>query len=300
MSSPDEVLRQKIATLLQELCAANYVRKNNVNVPCQIEEGLFLGSVRVACNKQALKCLNITHVLIVSNSLEPAFPNDFVYKKIEVLDTPVTNISKYFHECFDFIDQARHAGGGALVHCFAGRSRSVTVIIAYLMKQHQMSLSQAFSFVKSKRPNAGPNSGFMTQLQNYEKSLRVVSEKTITGKNSISQNPVDCFLWWKLLPLMLINRVLGFVNMLVRAAFSDNRSRANLVWGASSVIFGFILFSVFTFAAILSKLLPPFDNKLLSAMQKDRYYCLLVPLTLPVVIVAVYFHWLGMKLFKHA
>ncbi|XP_020700974.1 dual specificity protein phosphatase 1 isoform X1 [Dendrobium catenatum] len=170
MSSPGEVQRQKIATFLQALCAAKYVREDNV--PCQIEEGLFLGSVGVACNKEALKSLNITHVLIVANSLEPAFPNDFIYKKIEVIDTPVTNISKYFHECFDFIDQARHAGGGALVHCFAGRSRSVTVIIAYLMKEHQMSLSQAFSLVKSKRPIVGPNSGFMTQLQNYENSLR--------------------------------------------------------------------------------------------------------------------------------
>ena len=32
----------------------------------------------------------------------------------------------------------------------------------------------------------------------------------------------------------------------------------------------------------------------------DRYYCFLVPLTLPVLVVAVYFHWLSMKMFKHA
>jgi hypothetical protein len=31
-----------------------------------------------------------------------------------------------------------------------------------------------------------------------------------------------------------------------------------------------------------------------------RYYCLLVPLSLPVIIVAVYLHWLSMKIFKHA
>lgn len=46
-------------------------------------QGLFLGSIGVAFNKVELKRLNITHVLIVAKSLEPAFPNGFVYKKIE-------------------------------------------------------------------------------------------------------------------------------------------------------------------------------------------------------------------------
>lgn len=32
----------------------------------------------------------------------------------------------------------------------------------------------------------------------------------------------------------------------------------------------------------------------------NRYYCFLVPLTLPVIVVAVYFYWLSMKMFKHA
>ncbi|CAA7388006.1 unnamed protein product [Spirodela intermedia] len=30
------------------------------------------------------------------------------------------------------------------------------------------------------------------------------------------------------------------------------------------------------------------------------YYCLLVPLTLLVLVVAMYFHWLSMKFLKHA
>lgn len=114
MSSPEDVHHKKIASFLQALYASKYVREDNV--PCQIKEviliwilfiysillffsvvlidrglinftfsaqGLFLGSVGVACNKEALKSLNVTHVLIVANSLEPAFPNDFIYKKIE-------------------------------------------------------------------------------------------------------------------------------------------------------------------------------------------------------------------------
>ncbi|VAH84839.1 unnamed protein product [Triticum turgidum subsp. durum] len=70
--------------------------------------------------------------------------------------------------------------------------------------------------------------------------------------------------------------------------------------GSAFVAFGIILFVGFFYAAVVSKMLPPYENRLLSAIQNDRFYCLLVPLTLPMIIVAVYLHWLSMKMFKHA
>ncbi|KAK4608461.1 hypothetical protein RGQ29_002033, partial [Quercus rubra] len=66
------------------------------------------------------------------------------------------------------------------------------------------------------------------------------------------------------------------------------------------VTIGSVFFVGFLFAAIISKLLPPSHNALISSVQNDCYYCFLVPLTLPVLVVAVYFHWISMKLFKHA
>ncbi|XP_043724034.1 uncharacterized protein LOC122671020 [Telopea speciosissima] len=77
-------------------------------------------------------------------------------------------------------------------------------------------------------------------------------------------------------------------------------SKLNVCWGWIFVVLGSVSFLGFFYAAILSKLLPPSGNQIMSAIQNDRYYCLLVPLTLPVLVVAVYFHWLSMKLFKHA
>lgn len=47
-----------------------------------IFQGLFLGSIGAANNKEELKNLNITHILTVANSFEPTYPNDFVYKII--------------------------------------------------------------------------------------------------------------------------------------------------------------------------------------------------------------------------
>ncbi|WOK96821.1 hypothetical protein Cni_G05529 [Canna indica] len=169
MAETEELQRSRILACVQALCAARYAREDNV--PCKIEEGLFLGSVGAALNKPALKELNITHILTVAKSLDPAFPNEFNYKKIDVFDTPGTELDKYFDECFSFIDEARSSGAGVLVHCFAGMSRSVTIVVAYLMKKHRMSLSDALSLVKSKRPHVAPNHGFLTQLAMFEKSL---------------------------------------------------------------------------------------------------------------------------------
>ncbi|PIA59905.1 hypothetical protein AQUCO_00400642v1 [Aquilegia coerulea] len=77
-------------------------------------------------------------------------------------------------------------------------------------------------------------------------------------------------------------------------------SRTNEFWGWCFVAFGCISFLGFLYTAIISNLLPPSQNSVIAAIQNDRYYCMLVPITLPVLVVAVYFHWLSMKLFKHA
>ncbi|PWA77724.1 hypothetical protein CTI12_AA222340 [Artemisia annua] len=78
------------------------------------------------------------------------------------------------------------------------------------------------------------------------------------------------------------------------------RSNERAFWGVFFILFGSVFFGGFLYTAVISKLLPSSDNAIISAIQNDRYYCFLVPLTLPVIVVAVYFYWLSMKMFKHA
>jgi hypothetical protein len=51
-----------------------------------------------------------------------------------------------------------------LVHCRAGISRSVSTVIAYLMKRYKMSFGLARKLVVLKRPIIEPNSGFVRIL----------------------------------------------------------------------------------------------------------------------------------------
>ncbi|KAL8172162.1 hypothetical protein V2J09_023966 [Rumex salicifolius] len=68
------------------------------------------------------------------------------------------------------------------------------------------------------------------------------------------------------------------------------------LWGWSFIVFGTVFFIGFFYAAVVSKL---WGWSFLISLH-CRYYCFLVPLSLPVLVVFIYFHWLSMKLFKHA
>ena len=52
-----------------------------------------------------------------------------------------------------------------------GVSRSASVVLAYIMKEYNYNLEQAFNFTKQKRTCVNPNNGFRVQLATYESIL---------------------------------------------------------------------------------------------------------------------------------
>ena len=63
------------------------------------------------------------------------------------------------------------AGGGIIVHCAAGISRSTSCCLSYLLIKKRMSLSSAYKLVWDARENVRPNPGFWKQLRMLEKEL---------------------------------------------------------------------------------------------------------------------------------
>jgi protein-tyrosine phosphatase len=49
---------------------------------------------------------------------------------------------------------------------------SVTIVIAYLMRTCGIGFVQAYDLVRSRRPQAGPNLGFVLQLKKFERKLK--------------------------------------------------------------------------------------------------------------------------------
>lgn len=152
-------------------------RNQPPSFPVQILPHLYLGSARDSGNMDTLAKLGIRYILNVTPNLPNIFEKDgdFHYKQIPISDHWSQNLSQFFPEAIEFIDEAASHNCGVLVHCLAGISRSVTVTVAYLMQKLNLSLNDAYDFVKRKKTNISPNFNFMGQLLDFEKSLGLSS-----------------------------------------------------------------------------------------------------------------------------
>jgi len=81
------------------------------------------------------------------------------------------------------IDDARLHSAPTYVHCKAGKSRSVTAVMAYLIHANHWTLSKAYAFVLERRKGISPNIGFVSELMNFE-------EQELGGK-SIGVQPTS-------------------------------------------------------------------------------------------------------------
>jgi protein-tyrosine phosphatase len=66
-----------------------------------------------------------------------------------------------------FIDNALTSGGHILVHCWAGKSRSVSTIAAFLIKYEHKTPEEVLAQIRVNRPHAQPNVGYMEELFDF-------------------------------------------------------------------------------------------------------------------------------------
>uniref|UniRef100_A0A672NEJ3 Protein-serine/threonine phosphatase n=1 Tax=Sinocyclocheilus grahami TaxID=75366 RepID=A0A672NEJ3_SINGR len=124
---------------------------NQPAFPVQILPYLYLGCAKDSANLDVLGKYNIKYIL----------------NCVCVCDLAL----KACLFVFCSSDEARSKKCGILVHCLAGISRSVTVTVAYLMQKLNLSLNDAYDFVKRKKSNISPNFNFMGQLLDFERTL---------------------------------------------------------------------------------------------------------------------------------
>ncbi|KAM9844618.1 dual specificity protein phosphatase 12 isoform 1-T1 [Aulostomus maculatus] len=136
-----------------------------------VDPGVYIGTAADLNDSRTLVDAAVTHILSV-DSVDPAslLPPDsgFRRKWVNVLDEGTSDLLSHMDDTFLFIQEAVDGGGAALVHCQAGRSRSATVVTAFLMKTHQLSFLEAHRRLRAVKPDVQVNSGFEEQLCLYE------------------------------------------------------------------------------------------------------------------------------------
>ncbi|XP_077202116.1 dual specificity protein phosphatase 26-like [Paroedura picta] len=144
----------------------------------EVWPNLYLGNIVIAHNKEELQRLGITHVLNAahgawgSRGCQEFYGQEIHYYGISAEDAPDFDLSVHFHSASEYIHKALSAPQGKiLVHCILGKSRSATLVLAYLMRCQNFSLREAVEKVLQCRA-ISPNRGFLKQLQDLDLELR--------------------------------------------------------------------------------------------------------------------------------
>jgi protein-tyrosine phosphatase len=136
---------------------------------------LYLSGHNIATNHEILKKHHITHIVNATKNLENKFESEIVYKRVPLDDSVKQDLLSFLDDTCRFIDDALKSSkkNAVLVHCQSGVSRSVSIVIAYLLKQNIFSTyKEAYTYVFSCRSVIWPNEHFEKQLNAYQKILR--------------------------------------------------------------------------------------------------------------------------------
>ncbi|ETO10058.1 hypothetical protein RFI_27318 [Reticulomyxa filosa] len=106
----------------------------------EVYPNVWLGQYEAALDAQTttLRRHKITHIVSIG-----LFEKWWTTRKdpkhllLEMEDSPFVFVTDYFGQVFPFMDEALSNGGGVLVHCQQGQSRSSAIVIAYLMRKLQ-------------------------------------------------------------------------------------------------------------------------------------------------------------------
>lgn len=144
-----------------------------------IDDFIYIGSIETAHKTKLLQKHGITHILNVSEEKSQIDPS-FVYSHIPFMDGRTVDISLYFEEAFKFIESAKNKSGKILIHCQYGMSRSVSIAIAWLLKNEKQKTSyeDVLKLVVSKRPMASPNEGFTKKLKEFANKIHQTTDKS--------------------------------------------------------------------------------------------------------------------------
>ena len=157
--------------------------------PAQHLGHLWLGSFAAISDADLLRKHRISHLVQVIDVpwLPPVNDPNMTVTRIDIMDIPSADLRSHLDDACARIERSLAAGKNVLVHCqqvsltfphlparpltlssFKGISRSASVVIAYLIKNHGMSYEFAFAFVKKYRACIKPNSGFVNCLKEWE------------------------------------------------------------------------------------------------------------------------------------
>ncbi len=120
-------------------------------LPHQIARNLFLGTRVFPVKSQNLAALRITHMVLSEyQNVNWEELHGITVLKCAVRDIDSQDMLPCWTACTKFINEATVSENSRVLVLLFGRSRSTSVILAYLIKNLRMSFEDAWEFVRGK------------------------------------------------------------------------------------------------------------------------------------------------------
>ncbi|KAF7810068.1 putative dual specificity protein phosphatase DSP8 [Senna tora] len=139
----------------------------------QVDEFILLGAVPFPIDVPRLKELGVRGVITLNESYETLVPTTLYHAhEIDHLVIPTRDYCfapslRDICRAVDFIHENALSGRTTYVHCKAGRGRSTTIVICYLVHHKMMTPDAAYDYIKSIRPRVLLASSQWQAVQEY-------------------------------------------------------------------------------------------------------------------------------------
>ncbi|TYJ56669.1 hypothetical protein B9479_002599 [Cryptococcus floricola] len=146
------------------------------NVSTILPNFLFLGpDITNDVDVKKLQSLGVKRILNVAIECDDdqglGLREKFRYHRVPMRDIVEENgVGKGMRDACEFLDDARLHSAPTYIHCQAGRSRSVTITLAYLIHANAWTLKTSYAYVAERRKGISPNIGFVAELMQWEES----------------------------------------------------------------------------------------------------------------------------------
>ena len=164
--------------LKEELSMDNNEIKKDEDYNEIVNDFLYISGYKTASTASDLQSMKITNIINCSGDLcENLSFSGINYLTLNIRDNVSENIECLFFKCINYINEAKEKKGRVLIHCYKGVSRSVSILISYLIYLYKWTYDEAFDFVQSKRSIANPNIGFYLQLKTFHKRITLDTDR---------------------------------------------------------------------------------------------------------------------------
>lgn len=139
---------------------------------------LYLGSdITSASDVEHLRRLGVRAVLNTAAEIEDGGAPHLAlrahfdeYLRVPMRDiVEAAGVQQCLADACAFLGRMHRQSRPTYVHCRAGKSRSATIVIAYLIQSRRWTLQHAYAFVAARRERTSPNIGFIAELMHFER-----------------------------------------------------------------------------------------------------------------------------------